>query len=87
MNTLIPQKQVQVAVESDDLRRDKYMVVIRDSDGSLIGIPLRGVELRDAQYAAAPLMYAFEYGMSFAQTHFRRLFLASHFKTTQKIEP
>ena len=61
MNTL----KSTIGIEKDDLNIGKYMVVISDSEGRLIGIPLRNVSKRIAISLMPSLGYAFEFGATF----------------------
>ena len=61
MNTL----KSTIGIEKDDLNIGKYMVVISDSEGRLIGIPLRNVSKNTATIYMPSLGYAFEFGAAF----------------------
>lgn len=56
-----------LTVEADDVLRGKSMVVIwREhlTHRTRVGIPLRGVDYKEATDRVASLHYAFEYGMN-----------------------
>lgn len=58
--------KVIVSVVADDIKNEMWMVVIRESNGSLIGIPLRGVTKPVAEQNRQSLGFAFDYGAKHA---------------------
>lgn len=58
--------KVIVSVVADDIKTEMWMVVIRESNGNLIGIPLRGVTKPVAEQNRQSLGFAFDYGAKHA---------------------
>ena len=52
-----------IAVERDNSETNCFMIVIRDEESDICGIPLRGVSKREATEMLHPCLYAFEYGI------------------------
>jgi hypothetical protein len=53
-------------VEDDEIKKGQYKIVFRDSEGKLIGVPLRGVDKATAEAAKQSLGFAFKYGAKHA---------------------
>lgn len=58
---------VTATIEPDDVKTDMWMVVFRDSDKRVIGIPLREVDRNTALNCESSLRYAFEFGARHAR--------------------
>lgn len=58
--------KVIISVVADDIKNEMWMVVIRESNGNLIGIPLRGVTKPVAEQNRQSLGFAFDYGAKHA---------------------
>jgi hypothetical protein len=57
---------ISITVEDDEIKKGQCKVVFRDSEGKLIGVPLRGVDKATAEAAKQSLGFAFEYGAKHA---------------------
>jgi hypothetical protein len=60
-----PEKVI-LSVVQDDCKKEMWMVVIREGNGALIGIPLRGVTKPVAEQNRQSLGFAFDYGAKYA---------------------
>jgi hypothetical protein len=58
--------KVIISVVLDDCKKEMWMVVIRESSGPLIGIPLRGVTKPVAEQNRESIGFAFGYGAKYA---------------------
>ena len=59
--------RVTATIEPDDCKSGMWMVVLREGNGKLIGIPLRGVDYRTVVFSRQSLGFAFEYGAKHAR--------------------
>ncbi len=59
--------RVTATIEPDDCKIGMWMVVLREGNGKLIGIPLRGVDYRTVVASQHSLAFAFEYGAKHAR--------------------
>jgi hypothetical protein len=57
---------ISITVEDGEVKKGQCKVVFRDSEGKLIGVPLRGVDKATAEAAKQSLGFAFEYGAKHA---------------------
>jgi hypothetical protein len=60
-------EKVKAIIEPDDCKIGMWMVVLREGNGKLIGIPLRGVDYRTVVVSQQSLAFAFEYGAKHAR--------------------
>lgn len=78
----------EVSVQDDDRFPGSYMVVIyritQEGRRELVGIPERQTDRRTAELTAAPIMYAFDYGLVEMR---RRIESATRLYSSVELEP
>lgn len=73
-----------IGVEPDDCKPHMHMVVIRRNESTIIGIPLRNVNKREAVRSLSSLKYAFDFGRT-AQRELMREFAAVWLDSTEEV--